>query len=70
MLLEPSTSLLWKEFVNTLPKVVGFLRVLRGFLPQGVDTLRLTFTSNVKPLAKFLILQLYCNGFYKSFKIY
>ncbi len=34
-----------------------------------LDTLRLTFTSNVKPLAKFLILQLYYNSFYTSFEI-
>ena len=27
------------------------------------------FTSNVKPLAKFLILQLYYNSFYTSFEI-
>ena len=35
----------------------------------GIDTLRLTFTSNVKPLATFLILQLYYNSFYTSFEI-
>ncbi len=37
-----------------------------------LDTLRLTFTSNVKPLAKFLILQLYYyyNSFYTSFEIW
>ena len=35
----------------------------------AIDTLRLTFTSNVKPLAKFLILQLYYNSFYTSFEI-
>jgi hypothetical protein len=28
----------------------------------------LTFTANVKPLAKFLILQLYYNSFYTSFE--
>jgi hypothetical protein len=31
---------------------------------------RLTFTANVKPLTKFLILQLYYNSFYTSFEIY
>ena len=35
-----------------------------------LDTLRLTFTANDKPLAIFFIIQLYYNVFYKSFKIY
>jgi hypothetical protein len=30
----------------------------------------LTFTANVKPLTKFVILQLYYNSFYTSFEIY
>ena len=34
------------------------------------ESFRLTFTPNVKPLTKFLILQLYYNSFYTSFKIY
>ncbi len=29
MLLESSALLMWKELVNTLPKVMGFLRALR-----------------------------------------
>jgi hypothetical protein len=34
-----------------------------------LNTLRLTITANVKPLEKFLILQLYYNSFYTSFEI-
>jgi hypothetical protein len=34
-----------------------------------IETFRLTFTANIKPLARFLILQLYYNSFYTSFKI-
>jgi hypothetical protein len=35
-----------------------------------IESYRLTFTANVKPLTKFLILQLYYNSFYTSFEIY
>jgi hypothetical protein len=43
-----------------------------GNTNSKLDTLRLTFTANVKPLAKFLILQLYIynDSFYTSFEIY
>jgi hypothetical protein len=34
-----------------------------------IETFRLAFTANVKPLARFLILQLYYNSFYTSFEI-
>jgi hypothetical protein len=34
-----------------------------------LETFRLTFTANVKPLARFLILQLYYNSSYTSFEM-
>jgi hypothetical protein len=34
-----------------------------------LETFRLTFTANVKPLERFLILQLYYNSLYTSFEI-
>ena len=37
---------------------------------KEIETFSLTFTANVKPLTKFLILQLYYNSFYTSFEIY
>ncbi len=38
--------------------MLGILGVT-GRASEIIDTLRVTFTSNVKPLTKFLILQLY-----------
>jgi hypothetical protein len=35
--LKPSAPLMWKELVNALPKVVGFLRVLRFPSTGNVD---------------------------------
>jgi hypothetical protein len=35
-----------------------------------LESFRLTFTANVKPLTKILILQLYYNSFYTSLEIY
>jgi hypothetical protein len=32
-----------------------------------LESFRLTFTANVKPLTKFLILQLYYNNFYTKY---
>ena len=51
-------TLMWKEYVNALPKVVGFLRALR-FLPQGKLTgwariYRLGLVSPISYVAKYL----------------
>jgi hypothetical protein len=41
-----------------------------GLKLEILESFRLTFMANVKPLTKFLILQLYYNSFYTSFEIY
>ena len=50
--------------------VISLERSCRNNALLGSFRFWLTFTANVKPLTKLLVLQLYYNSFYTSFEIY